>query len=455
MLKLFQKEQRDKIRRLLSIMLPIIGTQIAIIGMYFFDASMSGQAGDVDLAGAAIGGNLWMHVQTGINGVLLSGMPLIAHLLGAGEKDKIKVVVRHGLLLGTFFALLVILSGIIFAPIFLSYMGLAPDVEYVATWYLVGVGIGILPFFLISPLRCLVDTLGYTHLTMKIYMLALPINACLNYVLIFGKFGLPRLGGIGAGVATGLTFWILLLMFLFVVTRLPNFKEYHLFDKVRTTKEVFKEYLKIGVPMGVSIFVETSIFGVVAFLVAKFGTEVIAAHQAALNFSSVVYMVPLSFSLALTIVVGVEAGAKRFEMAKDYTIIGLQMSLLCTCCYVGLEYIWREQVALIYSSNPQVVDITVHFIIYAILWEFSDAVAAPIQGILRGYKDVNATFWAGVFAYWGVALPLGLYFDYVCGWGPGAYWISLIIGITACAVALSLRLVWLQKKIKEGKYLDE
>ena len=455
MLKLFQKEQRDKIRRLLSIMLPIIGTQIAIIGMYFFDASMSGQAGDVDLAGAAIGGNLWMPVQTGINGVLLAGMPLIAHLLGAGEKDKIKVVVRHGLLLGTFFALLVILGGIIFAPIFLSYMGLAPDVEYVATWYLVGVGIGILPFFLISPLRCLVDTLGYTHLTMKIYMLALPINACLNYVLIFGKFGLPRLGGIGAGVATGLTFWILLLMFLFVVTRLPNFKEYHLFDKVKIAKEVFKEYLKIGVPMGVSIFVETSIFGVVAFLVAKFGTEVIAAHQAALNFSSVVYMVPLSFSLALTIVVGVEAGAKRFEMAKDYTIIGLQMSLLCTCCYVGLEYIWREQVALIYSSNPQVVDITVHFIIYAILWEFSDAVAAPIQGILRGYKDVNATFWAGVFAYWGVALPLGLYFDYVCGWGPDAYWISLIIGITACATALSLRLVWLQKKIKDGKYLEE
>ena len=173
MLKLFQKEQRDKIRRLLSIMLPIIGTQIAIIGMYFFDASMSGQAGDVDLAGAAIGGNLWMPVQTGINGVLLAGMPLIAHLLGAGEKDRIKVVVRHGLMLGTFFALIVILSGIIFAPIFLSYMGLAPDVEYVATWYLVGVGIGILPFFLISPLRCLVDTLGYTHLTMKIYMLML------------------------------------------------------------------------------------------------------------------------------------------------------------------------------------------------------------------------------------------------------------------------------------------
>ena len=84
MLKLFQNQQRDKIKRLLSVMLPIIGTQVAIIGMYFFDASMSGQAGDVDLAGAAIGGNLWMPIQTGFNGVLFAGMPLVAHLLGAG-----------------------------------------------------------------------------------------------------------------------------------------------------------------------------------------------------------------------------------------------------------------------------------------------------------------------------------------------------------------------------------
>lgn len=455
MLKLFQKEQRDKITRLLSVMLPIIGTQVAIIGMYFFDASMSGQAGDVDLAGAAIGGNLWMPIQTGFNGVLFAGMPLVAHLLGAGERDKIKVVVCHGLLLGAIFSLLVILGGLLAVPIVLDHMGLEPDVEYVAIRYLWGVALGILPFFLVTPLRCLVDTLGYTQLSMKIYMLALPINALLNYVLIFGKLGLPRLGGIGAGLATGLTFWILLAMFVAAITRLPNFEQYHIFAKVKTAKEVFKEYLKIGVPMGVSIFMETSIFGVVALFVAKFGTEVIAAHQAALNFSSVVYMIPLSFSMALTIVIGVEAGAKRFEMAKDYIIIGLQMSLLCTCCYVTLEYLLREQVALIYSSNPQVVDITVHFIMYAILWEFSDAVAAPIQGILRGYKDVNATFWAGVFAYWGVALPLGLYLDYICGYGPDSYWISLILGVTACAVALSLRLLWVQRKIKEGKFIIE
>ena len=199
MIKALHRNYRDKLRRLLSVMVPIICTQIAIMGMNFFDASMSGQAGDVDLAGAAIGGNIWMPIQTGLSGILMAAMPLVANLLGAGEKQKIMVVVRHGLLLALGFALLVLAGGAAFLPHFLQNMGLAPEVYHVALWYLAGLGLGVIPFFMITPLRSLVDTLGYTHLTMRIYLLALPLNACLNYVLIFGKLGLPRLGGVPLG----------------------------------------------------------------------------------------------------------------------------------------------------------------------------------------------------------------------------------------------------------------
>ena len=107
MLKILHKDYKDKVKRLLSVMLPIIGTQIAIMGMNFFDASMSGQAGDADLAGAAIGGNIWMPVQTCFAGILLAAMPLIANLLGAGEKGKISTVVRHGMLLAVAFSVLI------------------------------------------------------------------------------------------------------------------------------------------------------------------------------------------------------------------------------------------------------------------------------------------------------------------------------------------------------------
>lgn len=451
MIKVFDAAYRDKLRRLLSVMLPIIGTQIAIMGMNFFDASMSGQASDADLAGAAIGGNIWMPVQTGISGVLMAAMPLVANFLGAGERQKITVVVRHGLLLAVSFALLVLAGGAAFLPRFLQNMGLAPEVYHVALWYLAGLGLGTIPFFMITPLRSLVDTLGYTKLTMKVYLLALPINACLNYVLIFGKLGLPRLGGIGAGVASGLTYWLLLGIFAFIVLRLEPFHSYRVLGFVSPCWTWLKEYLRLGVPMGVSIFMETSIFGVVALFIAKFGTEVIAAHQAALNFSSLIYMLPLSFSLALTIVVGVEYGAKNFQGARDYVHIGLQASFGIAGFYMLAEYFLRGQIALIYTNNPEVVLLVKTFLLYAIGWQAGDAAAAPIQGILRGYKDVNATFWASMLAYWGICLPLGLFLDYKMQHGALAYWQSLDFGVFSSAILLSIRLIWLQRKIKRGE----
>ena len=447
MIKALDRNYRDKLRRLLSVMLPIICTQIAIMGMNFFDASMSGQAGDVDLAGAAIGGNIWMPIQTGISGILMAAMPLVANLLGADEKEKITVVVRHGLFLALAFALVVLGAGVAFLPHFLQGMGLAPEVYHVALWYLAGLGLGVVPFFMITPLRSLVDTLGYTHLTMRIYLLALPINACLNYVLIFGKLGLPRLGGIGAGVASGLTFWLLLGIFAWVISSLAPFKNYHVFGFMRLAYSWLKEYLRIGVPMGISIFMETSIFGVVALFIAKFGTETIAAHQAALNFSSLIYMLPLSFSLALTIVVGVEYGAKNYQGARDYVTIGLQTSLGIAGFYMLAEYILREQIAFIYTNNVEVVALVKVFLLYAIGWQAGDAIAAPIQGILRGYKDVDATFWASMLAYWGICLPLGLFLDYKVGNGAFAYWQSLDCGVISSATLLSIRLLWLQRRI--------
>lgn len=463
MINIFQKRYRPQLRRLFSVMLPIICTQVAIMGMNFCDASMSGQAGDADLAGAAIGGNIWMPVQTGISGILMAAMPLVANFLGAGAKEKITVAVRHGLFLAFVFASLVLGCGACLLPRFLQDMGLAPEVYRVALWYAGGLGLGVLPFFLVTPLRCLVDTLGYTFLTMRIYLLALPLNACLNYMLIFGKCGLPRLGGVGAGVASGLTFWLLFAIFSFVVLRLEPFRAYNIFGgarcqlrepgifgsafSVRERLRPLREYLRIGVPMGFSIFMETSIFGVVALFIAKFGTETIAAHQAALNFSSLVYMLPLSFSLTLTIVVGVEYGARRYREALDYVLIGLETSLAIAGFYMLAEFFLRREIALIYTHNPEVAEMVREFLLYAIVWQAGDAVAAPIQGILRAYKDVNATFWASMLAYWGICLPLGLFLDYRAAHGAFAYWQSLDCGVLTSALLLTLRLLFLQKRM--------
>lgn len=443
------KKNAVRLRRLLDVMIPILITQTAIMAMNFCDSAMSGHAGAVHLAGTAIGGNLWMPVMASLNGILLGSMPIIAHLLGRGERQNIGRVVRHTMLLATVFSLLLLVVGVLFLDRLLGTFGLEPQVHYIAKMYIAAIGVGVLPFFLSTALRALVDTSGYTGITMKIYLLALPVNAFLNYCLIFGKFGAPALGGIGAGLATGITYWLEFFIFVWVVHKLPAFAPLRIFtDKFKFDMAQLRENLSLGVPMGMAIFMEASIFGVIAIFIAKFGTVIIAAHQAAMSFTSLLYMVPLSFSMSLTIVVGVEAGARRFGEALRYSLLGIACNITVAVLLTVFVLFDREFIAGLYTSEPVIIRQTIGFLFYAMFFQVMDATAAPIQGILRGYKDVKSTFWAGLAAYWLICLPLGCYFDYYMHFGPSSYWLSLDIGLLCAVLFLGGRFWYLQRKIK-------
>lgn len=443
------KKNAVRLRRLLDVMIPILITQTAIMAMNFCDSAMSGHAGAVHLAGTAIGGNLWMPVMASLNGILLGSMPIIAHLLGRGERQNIGRVVRHTMLLATAFSLLLLVVGVLFLDKLLATFGLEPQVHYIAKMYIAAIGVGVLPFFLSTALRALVDTSGYTGITMKIYLLALPVNAFLNYCLIFGKFGAPALGGIGAGLATGITYWLEFFIFVWVVHKLPAFAPLRIFTgKFKFDMAQLRENLSLGVPMGMAIFMEASIFGVIAIFIAKFGTVIIAAHQAAMSFTSLLYMVPLSFSMSLTIVVGVEAGARRFGEALRYSLLGIACNITVAVLLTIFVLFDREFIAGLYTSEPVIIRQTIGFLFYAMFFQVMDATAAPIQGILRGYKDVKATFWAGLTAYWLICLPLGCYFDYYMHFGPSSYWLSLDIGLLCAVLFLGGRFVYLQRKIR-------
>ena len=261
---------------------------------------------------------------------------------------------------------------------------------------------------------------------------------------------MPALGGIGAGVATGLTYWILFALFVFTALKVKKFQQYLPNKSLQETfcldYQQIKEYLRLGIPMGFSIFLEVAIFCVVAFFMAKFGTDTIAAHQAAMNLACLVYMIPLSFSMAMTIVIGIEYGAKRLEEARLYGRIGIQLSIAIAFAYLLLEFFGRTTISYIYSSDDHVRELLHQFIVYAIVWQCGDTVGAPIQGILRGYKDVDATFWSNVLAYWGICLPVGILLDYKFNMGPFAYWQSLALGVICSTTILVYRLRWLQNR---------
>ncbi|WP_349407354.1 MATE family efflux transporter [Pseudalkalibacillus sp. SCS-8] len=440
----------EKLRQFMTILLPILITQVGLLAMNFFDTVMSGRAGAEDLAGVAIGSSIWVPVFTGLSGILMALTPIVAQLIGGKKSEEVSFSVLQTVYLAIFLSFLIFLIGFIVVPPILGAMDLEADVSYIAKHYLVGLSVGILPLFIYTALRSFIDALGETRITMFITLLSLPVNILFNYLLIFGKFGFPQLGGIGAGYASAITYWFIFFVAAFVVHRVQPFAIYQVFNRFyRISIRKWIEVMKIGIPIGLSIFFEVSIFAAVTILMSRFDTITIAAHQAAINFASLLYMAPLSVSMALTIAVGFEIGGKRTSDAKQYGRLGIGIAVVFALTSAVFLWFLNDEIAGLYTKDKAVLDLTAHFLIYAIFFQLSDAVAAPIQGALRGYKDVNVTLIMALISYWVIGLPLGYVLANDTSFGPFGYWIGLSTGLTSGAVTLYLRLRFLQKKYED------
>jgi multidrug resistance protein, MATE family len=441
---------KDKMKQLSIILIPILVTQLGMFAMNFFDTIMSGKYSPADLAGVAIGSSLWVPVFTGLSGILLAVTPIVAQLIGGGNKKDVPHTVLQGVYAAIILSLLVmVVGGFVLNPI-LNGMNIEQEVRIVAKDYLVALSFGMIPLFIYNVLRSFIDALGMTRVTMFITLLSLPINVVFNYLLIFGKLGFPALGGVGAGVASAITYWLITLIAFWVVHTKRPFSQYFIFRTIhKPDLSKWRELFVIGVPIGLSIFFEVSIFSAVTLLMSNYETVVIAAHQAAINFASFLYMIPLSISMSLTIVVGFEVGGKRHWDAKIYSWMGVGFALLLAVIYGVILLVFRSEIAYLYSDDPYVLELTAHFLLYAVLFQLSDAIQAPVQGALRGYKDVNITFIMALISYWVIGLPLGYFFANNTGFGPYGYWLGLTSGLTAGAITLSGRLLLIQKKYRK------
>ncbi|OEF96539.1 MATE family efflux transporter [Desulfuribacillus alkaliarsenatis] len=439
---------RDKIVLYLSILWPIMVTQLSLIAMNLVDTMMSGRVGTDDLAGVAIGSSLWMPVFTAIIGILLAVTPIVAQLAGSMQHNKIAAAVMQSMYLSVFLAFLVILGGAVFLDSILTYMDLEPAVHHIAFHYLVGLSIGIVPLFLSNVLRNFFDGQGFTRITMMITVMAVPFNVLLNYGLIFGNFGLPRLGGIGAGYATGLTYWIILIFSLIIVFVLPKIKRYQLFSNwTKPCWRAWKEQLAIGLPIGLTIFFETSIFSVVTLIIGIMYTSVVvAANQVALSFTSFIFMIPLSISMALTIVVGYSIGGNKLDNAKEFSIIGVLGGLAFSTLSAAFLFFFRESIAAFYTEDPEVIALAGKFFIVAMIFQLSDAAQAGLQGALRGYKDVRIPFMIAFVSYWIIGIPVGYLLSVYTALGPYGLWVGITMGLTCAAIGFLYRLRMVQRK---------
>ncbi|WP_026701291.1 MATE family efflux transporter [Salibacterium aidingense] len=438
----------EKCRLFAIILWPILVTQLSYFGMNVIDTIMSGQAGTSDLAGVSIGAGLWLPVFTGMNGILLAITPMVGQLLGKKEHHSITAIITQGFYVAILFGGLILISSALLLEPVLSLMSLDPEVHHTAKHYLIGLSTGIIPFFLSIVLRNFFDAQGYPRITMTIMLGVLPLNFLFNYSLIFGKFGAPALGGIGAGYATAASYFIIFLFSVVMTFRVEVMRRYRIFVQwFAPSWTAWKRQLRIGIPLGLSLFFEASIFSAVTLLMAAmFDTITIAAHQAAFSFTSIIFMIPLSMSLALTIVVAFEVGGQRIAHAKQYTRIGVLTAMcimLISSCFI---YFFREPISYIYTDNPEVVALAKRFLIFAIFYQFSDAAQSTLQGVLQGYKDVTVPFLTSFISYWLLGLPAGYLLAAHTNLGPFGWWLGITVGLTSAATGFFIRLKIVQHR---------
>ncbi|MCK6257226.1 MATE family efflux transporter [Fictibacillus sp. KIGAM418] len=438
---------KQKILLFIKLVLPVLVTQIGLFAMNFLDTVMSGHSGPKQLAGVALGSSIWVPVFTGLSGILMALTPIVSQYNGAGKKEKVPYALIQSIYLAFALSFAVIAVGLLILNPLLNAMNLDPQVREVASGYLRALSFGMIPLFLYNVLRCFIDALGRTRVSMLITLTALPVNALFNYLLIFGKWGFPELGGVGSGYASALTYWFIALLAFYIIHKKLPFSDYQVFSKFYSLSiSAWKSQLKIGLPIGFSIFFETSIFAAVTLLMSSFNTATIAAHQSALNFASFLYMLPLSISFALTIAVGFEVGAHRYKDAKQYSYLGIGTAVILALLCAAALLIFPSQVAGMYSNDSSVIKLTKHFLLYAVFFQLSDAIAAPIQGALRGYKDVNVTLVLSLISYWVIGLPVGYVLANYTALEAYGYWVGLITGLAMGAVTLYFRLAYIQQK---------
>ncbi|MEZ7862025.1 MAG: MATE family efflux transporter, partial [Aeromonadaceae bacterium] len=281
--------------------------------------------------------------------------------------------------------------------------------------------------------------------TMFIGFIGLVINIPANYILIYGKFGFPALGAVGCGVASALVFWAMCLTMWLYVRRSSAYAGCRPFTRwVSPDRAQMLRIFKLGFPIALALFCEVTLFTLVALLLSPLGSQIVASHQVALNFSSLVFMLPLSLGFAVTIRVGHSIGEKEPDKARIATLSGLGIGLMLALLTALFTVLAREWIAEQYSQDAAVIALASHLMLFAAIYQLSDTVQVVSSGALRGYKDTRMIFFITMLAYWGLGLPTGVILgltDWVCPkMGPAGFWIGFIVGLTSAALLFGARM---------------
>ncbi len=438
---------RKEARHTIALALPIIIGELAQMALHLIDAAMVGAISYKQLAASALVINA-MNIPFVLGiGMTISVSQMVSLAHGRNDRQKVSHYLYNGFVLCTVSAVLIAALLLFGAPL-LRHLKQDPEVVELAIPFMRLMGLSIIPMMLFMTLKQFADGLQYTKTAMALSLAALPLNILLNWLLIYGHWGLPRLELLGTGWATLITRTLSFLLLALVILRHSTFRLYIAVSsrqwklKVKTLREL----LHIGVPSSLQIGLEAGAFAVSGIIIGTLGAVPQAAHQIALSCASFTFMVSMGLAQAGSIRVSNAFGAgdsfKINRVGRSTLLTALAYGIFCAVVFS----LFRRQLPLLFNDNTEVVALASLLLLYAALFQISDSTQAIAAGLLRGIKDVKLPTLLVAVAYWVVGLPFGYLLAFRFGWGAPGIWIGLITGLSLAAVFLVFRFLRMSRR---------
>lgn len=448
-------------RELARLAVPLAATQLAQMVILSTDTAMLGHYGKEALAAAALGNTIFFLAWLMGSGLPMALSPVIAHIQGehgvgnpGGAKPRDRREVRIAVRMGLWSVALAtppLLALLLLTGPILRALGEDPQLAADAAIFVNALAFGLPAAMAFQVLRSFSTALSRAVPPMLVMVLAILFNAGADYALIFGHFGLPPLGLMGSGLASASSNLFSFLIMLAIALADPGLKSYRILHRLRHPHwKTLGELLRLGLPIGVTMIFEVSLFNGATLAMGAFGLASIAAHQIAITIPSLTFMVPLGIGLAATVRVGLAAGAGDAKAARRAGFTAIGMGALFMCATAILLVLFPRAIATLWLpdtvSNHEVLALAVTFLHVAAAFQLADGVQVTAAMSLRGLKDARMPMWLAGASYWLAGAPMCALLGFGLGLEGFGIWLGLAFGLLVAALLLTGRFVLLSKR---------
>ncbi|MBP7370478.1 MAG: MATE family efflux transporter [Arenimonas sp.] len=422
--------------------LPIALGQLASMAMSVVDTVLAGRHGSLTLAAVALGSAIWSLSILICVGLMMAIPPTVSQLNGAGKRAEIGPIWRQALWLAVFVGIF-LFAFMRWSPQLLVLMQIDEAVRLPAGEFLRANSWGAPGLALFFACRYLSEGLSWTQPTLVFGVAALILLVPVGYVLLFGFGPIPELGAAGLGYATAIIMWLEFIAFAWYLHKAHHFTDLGLLSSMQWPQfRAIKQLLVLGVPMGIAIFMEGSLFVATALFIGRLGAIDVAAHQIALSVASASFMIPLGIALATTVRVGHAVGARDYSAVRWAMKAGLFLVLITQTVSALMLIFAGGWISSWYSHDKAIVGLATTLMVYAAIFQYPDGIQALSGGALRGLKDTKIPMYITVLAYWAIGLSSGVYLGIHQGLRAPGFWLGLTIGLSVAAILLFTRF-WL------------